>query len=719
MQSNLSILVVVIGINIAGAADFAPSSLCFTYISTFLEPVTTAALRPDALNPSSSPSENISFLTACLSLPCISVQPPGSTRSFFDPDESSGTEEVSRPTTGSSIVRVDFASSSEIRRPKPSADSTTPTGFIITRSTSSPASIDTEIQTSDLSVQSRALRDSTSTRSTSNLASINTDTPELDRLVVFSIIQSVEEDVDATDSSRKRGFGGFVGNGSLHNPDSCIDARSFVFFQGRLFDDDGPIYYQAGDSHKPFRGQEPLPEGAVDTGFLTAGDYLRWTHVRLPNGRASFCLEPVSGQVYIAFTSQPSGCLPASLSILLVSDCQDDRFASGTSRSTLDASATPDATSPNVASTHTTVSKQGLSTTPDPSFISTPPTDDPLSSKSTTRAVPTRFIFTNSSSPLASFFMTSTPLEIDLATSTGLELEECPSMTCSVAPGSMILGSTQAPGLASAESRYMDTSSSSLSTSSVNLLSSTSSELERSFFSTPSSHIASTLPTLPTSVFVEDYPTSLDSTIILPKTTSSMATEWITSETTNSEPTSDMTSSEPTMTTDSTASLTTLPTTDDTTDSTTSTAMDSTTSDSTSDFITTDPTDSTSDFTTQDETTTTTMTPTTSECIPFGATPSLNNPTVLVSDSQSVDDDSYSVSLPFTIGAFDVYDTTVFVSTNAMVSLGSGTRVWYSRPLPADTVPEVTVFAYWFDLVYRGFPGHGVRYEVFNGPQGR
>ncbi|KAJ4189580.1 hypothetical protein NW759_016763 [Fusarium solani] len=222
---------------------------------------------------------------------------------------------------------------------------------------------------------------------------------------------------------------------------------------------------------------------------------------------------------------------------------------------------------------------------------------------------------------------------------------------------------------------------------------------------------------------------------MLPETTSSMATEWITSETTSSEPTSDMTSSEPTsityLMTDSTTSLTILPTTDDITESTTGTSMDSTTSDSTSDFITTDPTtfatdsttDSTTDFTTdsttQDETATTTMTPTTSECIPFGATPSLSNPTVLVSDSQSVDDDSYSVSLPFAIGAFDVYDTTVFVSTNAMVTLGSGTRVWYSRPLPADTVPEVTVFAYWFDLVYRGFPGHGVRYEIFNGPQGR
>lgn len=278
-----------------------------------------------------------------------------------------------------------------------------------------------------------------------------------------------------------------------------------------------------------------------------------------------------------------------------------------------------------------------------------------------------------------------------------------------------------------------------LSTSSVNLLSPISSELERSFFSAPSSHIASTLPTLPTPVFVEDYSTSLESTIILPETTSSMATEWITSETTSSEPTSDMTSSEPTsityLTTESTASLTTLPTTDDTTESTTSTAMDSTTSDSTSDFKTTDPTtfttdsttdsttgsttDVTTDSTTQDETATTTTTPTTSECIPFGATPSLSDPTVLVSDSQSVDDDFYSVSLPFAIGAFDVYDTTVFVSTNAMVTLGSGTPVWYSRPLPDDSVPDLTVFAYWFDLVYLGSPGHGVRYEIFNGPQGR
>ncbi|KAI8663175.1 Peptidase s8 and s53 subtilisin kexin sedolisin [Fusarium keratoplasticum] len=265
--------------------------------------------------------------------------------------------------------------------------------------------------------------------------------------------------------------------------------------------------------------------------------------------------------------------------------------------------------------------------------------------------------------------MTSTPLEresakvsleqssfsghtssVDLATSTGPKLEELPSVTRPAAPGSMILGSTQAPGLASPES---------------------SSESERPFF------------------------------------------------------TSD--------------SLDNAPPIDDTTESTTGTTMDSTTSDSTSDFITTDPTtfatdstsefttdsttDSTTDFTTdsttQDETTTTTMTPTTSECIPFGATPSLSNPTALVSDSQSVDDAFYSVSLPLAIGAFDVYDTNVFVSTNAMVTLGSGTRVWYSTPLPADTVPEVTVFAYWFDLVYRGFPGHGVRYEVFNGPQGR
>lgn len=113
------------------------------------------------------------------------------------------------------------------------------------------------------------------------------------------------------------------------------------------------------------------------------------------------------------------------------------------------------------------------------------------------------------------------------------------------------------------------------------------------------------------------------------------------------------------------------------------------------------------------------MTPTSSECIPFGATPSLSNPTALVSDSDSVDDAFYSVSLPFAIGAFDVYDTIVFVSANAMVTLGRGTDDWSSTPLPADTVPEVSVFAYWSDLVYYGIPGHGVRYEVFNGPHGR
>lgn len=135
-----------------------------------------------------------------------------------------------------------------------------------------------------------------------------------------------------------------------------------------------------------------------------------------------------------------------------------------------------------------------------------------------------RYIFTNSSSPLASF-MTSTPREsesaearfqqssfpdhtssVDLATSASLELEELPSVTHPDAPGSMILGSTQAPGLASSESRDVDNSFSPPS-SSVDLLPSSSSESERPFstsdsVATPSSHIA-TLPTLSTPVFVE------------------------------------------------------------------------------------------------------------------------------------------------------------------------------------------------------------------------
>ncbi|KAG5746241.1 hypothetical protein H9Q70_011064 [Fusarium xylarioides] len=163
-----------------------------------------------------------------------------------------------------------------------------------------------------------------------------------DQLVVFRIVP----DTDNSKRRRlKRALGGFVGSTS----EICQDASAFSLSDGRLLDGGRPIYYN-GEDFKELRGQqESLPRGAIATTFAGDGGFLRFRSPDLPNGEASFCQSPGTGQVYITFTSLPPGCVSVKLSVVGVNECEDGQTSASagptstdlqTMKSTVDSLAT-------------------------------------------------------------------------------------------------------------------------------------------------------------------------------------------------------------------------------------------------------------------------------------------------------------------------------------------------------------------------------------------
>ena len=120
-----------------------------------------------------------------------------------------------------------------------------------------------------------------------------------------------------TGANEKRSFyrranNGFVGD---DNPDVCTFAATFNLAEdeGQLFASGLPVYY-AGEDYKELSPQGRPPSGSVTSGFTDSGGRLAFRNSELPNGEAGFC-QDADGQVYITFTTGPSGCTPVSLGI--------------------------------------------------------------------------------------------------------------------------------------------------------------------------------------------------------------------------------------------------------------------------------------------------------------------------------------------------------------------------------------------------------------------
>ncbi|EQB50342.1 hypothetical protein CGLO_10211 [Colletotrichum gloeosporioides Cg-14] len=102
-----------------------------------------------------------------------------------------------------------------------------------------------------------------------------------------------------------------------------------------------------------------------------------------------------------------------------------------------------------------------------------------------------------------------------------------------------------------------------------------------------------------------------------------------------------------------------------------------------------------------------------STCTP---TPILPSPTSLISDG---DDVFSSALLPFPIGVFGSYETTVYASSNGFLSLYAGSTAYNNQPLPSafSGLPDVSILPFWDDL-YVQSPSQVVQYQIFGSNTG-
>ncbi|RSL58755.1 hypothetical protein CEP53_006034 [Fusarium sp. AF-6] len=149
------------------------------------------------------------------------------------------------------------------------------------------------------------------------------------RSVIF-LVEIEESDNQKRDIS-KRATGGFVGQ---DNPDVCTFAATYNLAEGQLFTGGVPVYY-SGEEFKELGGDGPPVSGSITRTFDTDGRTLVFRNPELPNGEAGFCQDS-SGQVYLTFTAEPSNCVPVTLAVYDVAQCQDGRLVGFDTSTTLE-----------------------------------------------------------------------------------------------------------------------------------------------------------------------------------------------------------------------------------------------------------------------------------------------------------------------------------------------------------------------------------------------
>ncbi|KAL6915424.1 hypothetical protein FSST1_006919 [Fusarium sambucinum] len=166
------------------------------------------------------------------------------------------------------------------------------------------------------------LTDGLSTMSTSTVdteaTSTSTDIIEPAGRNVIFLIQTTDNEKRAI---RSRAISGFIG---INNPSVCTFAATFNLTEAQLFADGVPLYY-FGEDYKDLSTQGRPPRGSITSGFADSGSTLTFRNSDLPRGEAGFC-QDAEGQVYITFTTGPSGCVPVNLAVYNVDQCQNGRL---------------------------------------------------------------------------------------------------------------------------------------------------------------------------------------------------------------------------------------------------------------------------------------------------------------------------------------------------------------------------------------------------------
>ncbi|OBS23203.1 hypothetical protein FPOA_03757 [Fusarium poae] len=452
--------------------------------------------------------------------------------------------------------------------------------------------------------------------------------------------------------------GGFV-NG-VSPVDTCTDADVFQLSDGQLLDNGSPVYYD-GEPYKLFASDGTPPDGAITREFASVNGNLVFTSSSLPS--TGFCQDD-SGQVYITFGSSPPGCDPVLLKAYTVEQCQNGEIP-GPDQASLtssDVAQSPVTASTDISSSAVSSGAQELTST-----ILTEPMGASSSTDSPSVVTETQSTVTTDETAIVTVDSSST----DLSSQSSL-FTSSSSLTLSTT----ITTESQSVPL-------LQTSSSTDST--VVTVSTDTSSSSESPFEPSASTVFSTVTTVTDLPFEE---TTISTTILPQESETSTLLD-----TTNA-------TAETTATGETTATQTTT-TAEDTTGTETTTADEGTT-------------------TTDEETTTTAeATTTTSSCDSevILTTVALLNPTPIFGNAY-YDDSVANIALPFNIAGSG--QSTVYVSTNGVISLGSGGYPAEpgNRPLPTQAIPGIAVCPYWDDFILDRSRGHSVAYEVFDGQHG-
>ncbi|KAL0937242.1 uncharacterized protein CTRU02_206973 [Colletotrichum truncatum] len=268
MKSSISFLTLLVRfggtvvVQPPGDVNGLASIWCYTYLSTYLEPITTGSTSPSPTSLSVSPNPSAIGSTSTLSVlrtPPTSL--PGST------------------TASDTTTILGFTSSSGY---------VTPSGL-------SPFS-------------SSALPLIPSSSLTTELVSTPTPSALVDRQIILFILPGGVTKRDL----RKRNLGGFFKNDIAADRLSCDAATIFNLSLSRLLYAGNPIHYTPGDNNKALRTTTVPSVNAITTTFGIVGGTLQFLNSSLPGGRANFCQDPL-GQVYITFASTPVDCAPVQI----------------------------------------------------------------------------------------------------------------------------------------------------------------------------------------------------------------------------------------------------------------------------------------------------------------------------------------------------------------------------------------------------------------------
>jgi hypothetical protein len=127
--------------------------------------------------------------------------------------------------------------------------------------------------------------------------------------------------------------------------------------------------------------------------------------------------------------------------------------------------------------------------------------------------------------------------------------------------------------------------------------------------------------------------------------------------------------------------------------------------------------------TTTDVATTTTEAETTTAEAACPQNTVLANPTpifVASADNPAYDDSYKMITIPFPVGIYGASSSDVYVSTNGILSLFSGTSLFGNNELPYSSAPEVSLMVYWDDLFITSAACNvGIFYDVSETDRGQ